>query len=193
MNSISDTTKSATRTIVQFLNQQLVKESIKKIVGSVTFAFGLVEIYDVCQILKGREISTEACSNDPKWMQIANKIIIVLAKISIIFSAATSPPGVFLISSLMGCFFSTDQLSGVFGPYTVFAINPWHPRHIASIAAVIFALPSVVQSVFIGVQWAHKTLLHNGLTDNKVRLMAIFNTATSRPVLHFGNRILHMV
>ncbi len=169
-----------------------------------TFAFGLVEVYDIYQILRGREITTEANPNAPKWMQIANKVIIVCAKISLILSAATSPPGVFIISTLVGCVFSTVQLERVFGPNTIFAINPWHPRHVVSIASVILAMPIIIQSVCKGVAWAYKKIsqYHEKssnepsrmwLTDAKLRLMVFFNTITSRPVLHTGNQLSRYV
>jgi hypothetical protein len=131
---------------VRFLNQPIVKENVKNIAGTITFAFGLVEVYDIYRILKDR-----------KWHQVANCVIDVCAKISLILSAAVSRPGIYIISSIMRC------------SNTSFAMNPRHPRHIASIAAVILGLPSLVQG------------------DS---LRIIFNTITSRPVLHLGNLAL---
>lgn len=177
----------AAQFIVHFLNRPLVKETIKNTVGSVTFAFGIVELYDLYQIARGREISTEQDASSPKWVQVATKVAIVSAKISLILSAAASRPGIFLISTLVGSFFSTAQLEQVFGPNTIFAINPWHPRHVISIAAVVFALPVIAESIYRGIRWTAE----NGrpwLTDAKVRLMALFNTLTSRPVQHLGNQ-----
>lgn len=189
MNSISP---------VHCLNQPGVKEGVKNIAGSITFVFGLLEIHDIYQILRGREISNEVASNPPTWVQVANKVVIACAKISLILSAGVSRPGVFILSSFVGGIFSTVQLNRVFGPHTIFAVNPWHPRHLISIAAVIFALPSVVQSTYKGIDLAYKKVryyqnnrnVQSGLTDAKIRLMALFNTITSRPILHIGNRIL---
>ena len=201
MNSVSGGVKNLFNASVRLLNQPIVKEGVKNIAGTVTFVFGLVEIYDIYQIARGREITTEACSDYPKWIQVANKVIIVCAKISLILSAGVSRPGVFIISSLIGCVFSTSQLDRVFGPNTIFAVNPWHPRHVVSIAAVILALPSLSQSAYKGINWAYKKIRQyqntstNGsdikiwLTDTKIRLMALFNTATSRPTLHLGNQL----
>ena len=201
MNSISGGVKKIFDASVRLLNQPIVKESVKNIAGTVTFVFGLVELYDIYQIARGREITTEACSGYPKWIQVANKVIIVCAKISLILSAGVSRLGVFIISSLIGCVFSTSQLNRVFGPNTIFAVNPWHPRHVVSIAAVILALPSLAQSAYKGINWAYKKIRQhqntstNGsdvkiwLTDTKIRLMTLFNTATSRPILHLGNQL----
>lgn len=205
MSAISGGIKDLFSGSVRFLNQPLVKEGVKNMAGTVTFVFGLVEIYDIYQILRGREISTESRSDSPQWMQTAHKVVVVCAKISLILSAAVSRPGIFLISSLAESVFSTSQLKKIFGPNTIFAVNPWHPRHIVSIAAVILAFPSVAQSAYIGVNWAYRKIrqhhdqpaegknLRNWLTDTKMRLMALFNTVTSRPFLHIGNQLVHFV
>lgn len=200
MNSISGL-RGLLNTSVHFLNQPIVKEGVKNIAGSITLVFGLIEVYDVYQIAHGREISTETCPTSPKWVQVANKVVIVCAKISLILSASVSRPGVFIISSLAGHVFSTTQLESVFGPNTIFAINPWHPRHVISIAAVILSLPLIAQSTYKGINWMYKKICHhqsmpkdesdvsNWLTDTKVRMMSIFNAFTSRPTLHVGNQI----
>lgn len=205
MNSISEGMKGLFNTSIHLLNQPIIKENVKNIAGTVTFVFGLVEIYDIYQISLGREISTETNLNSPKWVQIANKVVIVCAKISAILSACVSRPGVFVISSLAGRVCSTIQLDQTFGPNTIFAVNPWHPRHIGSIAAVIFALPSVVQSAYLAMRWLNRKVHHyqempkdesdvsNWLTDTKIRLMTLFNTITSRPVLHIGNQLSRLI
>jgi hypothetical protein len=202
MSSISLGMKELFTSPIRLLNQPTVKEGVKNLAGSVTFVFGLIEIYDIYQIARGREISTEVCSTSLKWLQVANKVVIVCAKISLILSAGVSRPGVFIVSSLVGYVFSTAELDQVFGPNTIFAINPWHPRHIISIAAVILALPSVIQSTYKGINWMYKKVRHyqnttqetnNWLTDSKIRLMTLFNTVTSRPTLHLGNQLSRSV
>lgn len=151
--------------VVQFLNQPLVKEGVKNIANVVTFAFGITTIYNSYQSLRSRNITIK--SAPPKWPQN-------LTRISLMLSATTSRPGVFIISKVVRCIFSQSRLERAFGPNTVFAINPWHPRHIVSIAAVILALPSLY-----GKEWQ---------ADRNLRLMALFNLITSRPVLHLGNQ-----
>ena len=203
MSSISEGIRGFVSHSVRLLNQPVVKEGVKNFCGSVTCVFGLVEIYDLYQITLGCEISTETCPTSPKWLQVAHKVVIVCAKISLVLSAGVSRPGVFMISSLVGCVFSTVQLDRVFGPNTIFAVNPWHPRHVISIAAVILALPSVIQSTYKGVNWINKKVFHyqnisvpqnnNWLTDSKVRFMILFNTITSRPTLHIGNQLSRFI
>jgi hypothetical protein len=160
--------RNGARATACFLNQPVVKEGVKNVAGSLTLAFGLVEIYDLY-----RDRNTLA-----KDLTV-EKVIRVSARVSLILSAGVSRPGVYLISSLVGCVFSTEQLTRVFGPNTIFAINPWHPRHVVSIVAVILALPAVVQMVT------------KGFSGMKLQLMTGFNTMTSRPVLHIGNQLCH--
>lgn len=199
MNSISTCAKDIVREAVRVLNTPVVKEGVKNIAGSVTFAFGIMELYDISQILRGRKISTEIDTEVPSWLQVANKISIICAKISLILSAGVSRPGIYIISNLAGSLFSAEQLKRAFGSNTIFAVNPWHPRHVVSIAAVALALPSIVITIGKGVNWTCSKLCQykdqpdmqyqsSWLTDAKVRVMVIFNTVTSRPILHVGNQ-----
>lgn len=191
--------------VVRFLNQPNVKEVVKNIASAAAFAFGLIEAYDIYQILRGRAISTETDVQLPKWMQIANKIILLCAKISLILSALISRPGVFIISTIVGQVFSSKHLKYAFGSNTTFAVNPWHPRHVFSIVAVVLALPSAIQSIYGGMHWVYGQLTRNRdlqnrvgkatswLTDTKIRLMALFNTICSRPVQHLGNQVCRFI
>jgi hypothetical protein len=202
MSSISSA-RGLLSTSVKLLNQPVVKEGVKNLAGSITFAFGLVEMYDIYCLVRGRKITTEDYSTYSKWIQVSFKTIIVSAKISLILSAGVSRPGVYIIATLVGCVFTTVQLERVFGANTIFAINPWHPRHVASIAAVILALPSVLQSTYKGMGWIRKKISHSQmpigqgaqswLSDSKIRLMALFNTITSRPTLHIGNQLSRLI
>lgn len=198
--------KNSLGTAVRFLNQPIIKEGVKNIASTAAFTFGMVEAYDIYQILSGREISSETNGDAPKWMQVATKVTLVCAKISLILSAATSRPGVFIISTLVGSVFSSSELERIFGPNTVFAVNPWHPRHVFSIAAVILALPALIQSTHQGIRWAYTKICQyeksreqnveekgSWLTDTKVRMMALFNTITSRPTQHLGNQLCRAV
>lgn len=198
--------------IGSFLNQPVIKEGVKNVAGAATFVFGFVEIYDIYQSLKNRNIQPETSTQPFSWSETVKKIVIVCAKISLILSGMVSRPGVFVISILVGRVFTPVQLESVFGPNTIFAINPWHPRHVASITAVILALPAVLQGLYQGASWAYRKVVQaakevqaeelsstsqhgpqNWLTDMKIRLFVVFNTTTSRPVLHIGNQLVRML
>lgn len=191
---------SALRTTDHFLNQPIVKERIKNVASALTFTGGLFGAYDIYQVLRGREISTEIDLQAPQWKQTVQKMIMMSAKISLILSATISRPGAAIISNIVGRVWTPTQLERAFGPHTIFAVNPWHPRHVVSIAAVIFAMPSLIQTAYLGTYWVYKKVrqvpeaplpINDNvcwLTDAKVRLMIISNTLTSRLILHMGNQ-----
>lgn len=154
----------APRYLFNILNTPVVKESIKNITGTFTFVFGPVAFYDLCKILQGREISTEACPQTwPHWAKTASKTVLVCAKISLVLSAVVSRPGIFILSSIVGTMVSTGRLERIFGLNTTFTLNPWHPRHLVGMAALILALPSLAQTTYEGACWIHRkvTLYYN--------------------------------
>lgn len=201
MNAITSGAKSLLNSSVHLLNNSVVKEGVKNVAGIFTLAFGVAEIYDLYRIsiLRVRNVSTEATTVSHSWSNIAYKVVVVCAKISLILSAGVSRPGVFLISSLMGAIFSTAQLERAFGANTIFAINPWHPRHVVSIAAAVLALPSIIETGYNAISWISRKIRKlpaptpelsptYWMTDTKLRVMNLFNTVTSRPTLHLGNQ-----
>lgn len=101
------------------------------------------------------------------WQETAHRIAILSARVSLLLSASVSRPGVRVVSGLAGNFF-TEEL---FGANTIFAVNPWHPRHVISFVAVALALPAIFC-------WSDKDLCPK----------ALFNTVTSRPFLHQVNK-----
>ena len=154
----------APRYLFNILNTPVVKESIKNITGTFTFVFGPVAFYDLCKILQGREISTEACPKTwPHWAKTASKTVLVCAKISLVLSAVVSRPGIFILSSIVGTMVSTERLERIFGLNTTFTLNPWHPRHLVGMAALILTLPSLAQTTYEGACWIHRkvTLYYN--------------------------------
>lgn len=204
MNSIISNAKNFISVPVRILNQPAIKEGVKNVAGCATFVFGMLEIYDLCQIVRGRrKFSMEDRSDQPKWVQNVHKIIIIFAKISLILSAAASRIGNYLIAFFVGKVFSAEQLTR-FGPNTNFANNWKHPRHIVSIAAVIFALPSLILLVSTGAIWTYKKIRkindeernhpsQTGYTDRVIQGIVAFNFFTSRPILHLGNQWTHKI
>lgn len=188
---------------VNFLNSPLVKEGIKNVAGGITCILGLVELYDLCQIMRGQESSTAGNKSTSTWAQTAQKAITIAAKLSLILSAGVSRPGVYVISTLIGQFATTAQLESVFGANTVFAINPWHPRHVISLVAVGLAMPAVIQGVYKGICWiftkkqdCQKAVVIESkaiLSDSAVYKINFFNFMTSRPTLHIGNWIARII
>ena len=190
---------------VAALNQHDVKEQAKTLVSAITFLNGLIGIPFDCLILGDRRISTEVLEGPPKWtrVRVATTVAVACSYSSLLLSAATSRPGVWIISTFVGRIISSSQLERIFGPNTVFAVNPWHPRHVCSIAAVILAIPSVIHSTYLGIHslmrysiFSQQLRFHveceqpsGQLSDREVRGMILFNTLTSRPIMHLGNQL----
>lgn len=145
---------------VQTVNKHEVKENIKKIIGVATFVFGVVQLWNLCEVLSGRV-------TDKTYDSIAN----IVGIFSIILSAAVSRPGAMLITNLKRRFVSKEQTEKIWGKNINFERNARHPRHVTSFLAVILAAAGFVA------------------TDGKIRAMLLFNTLTCRPVLHKINQI----
>ncbi len=153
---------------VQTLNTPSIKEGIKNITTSVTFLFGIAEVY---QFLRNLKQTNSNASEE-------NKAFIACIRTSLILSAAVSRPGVLLISTLAGRVCSSQTLEKAFGPNTIFALNRRHPRHAASFAAVVFAVPSLIQLFY-----------KHSRNCSWEKCAIVFNTITSRPILHIGNQM----
>ena len=118
---------TAIRSMVQFLNQY--KQTIKDGSGALTLGFAHVALYDL------------ACNwRERNFTQLSGSVSLVL-------SGAISPWGVKAISAIAHRCFTPQKLESMFGRNTIFAINPWHPRHVASIAALAFMAPTIVRQV----------------------------------------------
>ena len=154
--------QSGLRAAVAYLNQPVVKETVKNIVGLVTFTIGLIAARSL--YANGKPTFKPRCGPN------IDRAVDVTAKISLVLSGAVSPPGVWIISSIAGRIFRPEQLTRAFGPNTIFAANPWHPRHVVSIAAAV--LNGVTLPFTFGSRLGH---------------LQSFNLVTGRPTLHFFN------
>ena len=163
---------TAIRSMVQFLNQN--KQTIKDGSGSLTFGFAHVALYDL------------ACN----WQK--RNFTQLSGNVSLILSGAISPWGVKAISAIAHRCFTPQKLESMFGRNTIFAINPWHPRHIVSIAALVFMAPTIVRGagLLIGRVKPEKTdTLARTLTWG-VLLSFPFNRVVLHSVNQFAARML---
>ncbi len=160
MSSIFVNLQSLVGEFVIFLNQPTVKESVKNSAGLITCLFGIIEIYCLMFLKQNTKTSPS----------------LFLAKVSICLSPLITRPGVFLMTSLAGML--SIQTESYFGDHTIFAVNPWYPKHIASFAAVLFGLPALYQKIKADAR-----------ISNAIFFVLIFNTLTSRPVLHLTNQL----
>lgn len=157
--------------IYWIINQPEIKESIKEIFGWITFLFGVREMLLFTQ---------KGFKKEP--------LLVLISKFSLILSASVTRPGVFVISQLAYLFFDKNDIEALFGPYTIFVMNPWHPRHIVSFIALLLALPLAMQTI-CDVLKANNQEVESENWNKSLRLMTLFNTFASRPILHIGNRL----
>jgi hypothetical protein len=202
MSFISNSVRSIVQPAVRLLNQPPVKQGVKDLVGVLTVIFGLAVTYDTFR--RFHQTATNEASNAPiNAMKVADKVMINCAKLSLILSAATSRLGVIALSRLVHTVASSAQLERLFGPNTIFAVNPWHPRHVFSIGAVLLAFPFLARSIYQRAtsccspearsQTAEPvetgTLTRWKINTNTLLIMLFITTVTSRPVLHLGNQL----
>lgn len=134
-------------------------------------------VYDLYHHFQERDISSLSRAHDENLSKTAYSISLTCSRLSLLMSAIVSRPGIFIVSKIVHSLFSEAQLERVFGPNTIFAVNPWHPRHVVSLGAVILAIPPMVS-------------LHRFSTDSmKTQLVLLFNTLTSRFALHIENQV----
>jgi len=160
---------------VSFVNQPFVKQGIKYAIGVPPALFGLGSL---CFVVTGS--TSDFAKKSDTWKGTADRITHAMAHFSLVLSGAVSPIGVWGISKAVGWCFSSAQLEKVFGPNTVFESNWKHPRHIASLAAVGFAIPILVKRIFA-------SPFTQGERD--MQEYALFTVLTSRPTLHLGNQL----
>jgi len=155
--------------IVINLNHPVVKQNIKNLAGLMTCLFGLMELSSLFfKINKENNNST---------------IFLFFSRISIFLSPLTTSFGLWLILNLSLLF--PFQIESFFGKNTIFAINPWSPKHVVSIMAVCFALPALFASFKC---WLYRKVT-NPIVSSWILFVLLFNTLTSRPVLHLMNQL----
>ncbi len=155
---------------LNFLNQPSIKNAVKDFAGFVTCLFGMVEIYYLCHFYKAKEKTT----------------LNFISKLSLLLSPFVTRQGILLMTTFTSLF--SLQFNGFFGQNTIFAVNPWYPKHIASIAAVLLALPAL----YTKLAPSKFNFLQDKTLNNRIFFFLLFNTLTSRPVLHLGNQLAQL-
>ncbi len=194
---------------VDYANQPVVKERLKSVFGKLPFFFGAAAVYDLYGIAAGtRPISSEISSSQsrlkegykkPKWLQKVENVSILSSKLSLVLSGSISQYGCLIFSHLSNLVLSAEKQEHLFGPNRTFSENPWHPRHIVSLAAFILALPSMALTTGKGIEWVCRKIRRlqinkfkddrRWLSDSLVRRMAFCTTFTSRVALHKINEL----
>lgn len=176
--------------VVHFLNEH--KEVFKEVLSVPTFVFGIfgaIGLYrDVPELysdLKGR-ITKKEEESAPSWSDTVGKIIKVSTDAAILLNSLTSRPGQAIIGWTATKIVGKAQLIRLFGPNLNFVTNPYHPKHVCSIAALLLAIPGVLNTFYDEIQqcfgWKIISLQGRG-----IQWINIYNTITGRPLLHLVN------
>jgi hypothetical protein len=164
------------RETVSYINQPAVKAGVKNFSGIVTFSLGAVE---------GCDLVYRAIKRDQESSLTAGKSIALAGRFSLVLSAALSYPGQWVASNTIGRIVDP----ALFGPNVIFAVNPYHPRHLVSFASCGLTLSASVYFLLFKKDKEERAILN----DQVVTLLLFFNLATSRPVLHLGNQFAHQI
>jgi hypothetical protein len=130
--------------------------------------------------------NTEEHGIDSSLHKNTAKVVYLCETLSVFLRSAVTIPGVYCIGTLVSCVISDGKLDRIFGKNTIFAVNPWHPRHVCSIAAVILAIPSLAISL-------KKKISPNSSDLTITQWLTLQGVLLSRPVLHLGNQLCHYV
>lgn len=176
------------------------KQSIKYYADLTKFVLGVLPLVTPFQLYI-YSVSLNKCF--PLAPQTSDTLEIRCVKISLFIGACLSFPGTRIISSLVGRFSSPARMNDLFGPNTIFAENPRHPRHVMSLLAVLLSLPAFYQfgmrsyRRFVPGKREVKPLnepeKRAAMADDYFRKCLLLTLLISRPAFHWGNRIARAV
>lgn len=182
-----------------FLNQEGIKEPLKIVFGSMTFIFGVLEIYheaNECYRSLTGKVKVMPLKEPSTWTDTALKVTFLFARIAIVTSTFTSPPGLSIISVVAKKCFTANQLIRFFGPNLNFVSTPYHPRHIVSITACLLGIPETIKMLWnLSLNKPEKEKEHPDtlLSEREIQVINTWNTVTSRPSLHFFNYLFRQL
>ncbi|HRD55059.1 MAG TPA: hypothetical protein PLC42_01545 [Parachlamydiaceae bacterium] len=167
---------------VSKLNQPNIKQNVKNIAGMITFTGGILSVATIFSKTLDKEVKQE--KEKSRIFKSFNVMETTILKASLFFSAVASPIGNALVGKIANAVFGTERLVSYFGPNTIFALNPTHPRHLISFVAAASILPNLEVVLHKSISTSDYTLLYPVF-----RKIAFFNFITSRPILHIGNSL----
>lgn len=176
-----------------FINQPGIKEAVKNGVGVISFLGAITEVYALCG--RGTAFSFDDTSACQRWQLVSSRGAQYCASLSILLSAAVSRPGCLAIGYLLSSLPVLRSVDKIFGPNVNFAVNPWHPRHVASFAALILALPALFETLrAVAAPCSDRKIeFTNWCLLSRKRFFTLFNTCTSRPALHVINQLFRSI
>ena len=133
---------------LRVLNTPAVKEAIKNVLGTITFAGGVTVLY---RTRKGSS---------------AQKTADFFLKASIVLSCLASRPGLWLLEKVISRIATPQAFAKIFGQNTIFEINPWHPRHALNITANILSGVALIEWIY---NWRMDGLIAMGVFNPSSR------------------------
>ena len=166
-----------------------IKEGVKTIIGVATLLFDLYAGYKKYRELRERSPDPLPLTGNRCYDRL-RKVCDFMGHVSLCTSFATSRPVMRATGFVATRIFSEDQLASAFGSNTTYAINPRHPRHVASIVSFLIGIPQTLLAIYDLYFFCKKKILNaRSATDQKIQWTVAFNTLTSRPALHFYNTL----
>jgi hypothetical protein len=148
-----------------------VKEGVKGVFGHISFVFSVFAIYDLI-------FNTTATSSKERTFTYYSSVL------SLTLRGLSTKVGCKSVALVLGKIFTVSQLQALFGTHTVFAINPSHPRHLASMCALVLTLPAILQLTY-------KVTQSSNVKRSKIVCnLAASSVFLSRVVLHTVNAIV---
>lgn len=206
MTAISNSVKSCVKPVALFFIEN--KEDVKKVSAVFANAFAFISIVQVCNAFKHRtSISNQISKIDITFKGCAYKSMLWISHGSLILNGLTVAVGPVLVGSVAKRLFSAKRLDAWCGPNINFAGNSRHPRHLASLAAFVLALPGMIYSVCALSKWTwsvisfkknsknsdevieENTTNYNRIPDNWILTGLVLATVFGRPAFHIGHSL----
>lgn len=156
----------------------VIKEATKKVVGGFAFLLGAALI--TTELTSKRVRPAPGASRLDRW-------VLAAAKVSVLCTALSTPWSVSIASRFIGWAAPTWDPSTVFGPFTTFALNPDHPRHILSIAGAVLGIPALIKVIWSKAWGSPLEPTREGFGRRTLLYSAAFLTLVGRPALHLAN------
>ncbi len=187
LNTVNIRITSVLKEVQKFLNNPVVKPTIKKIIGIANVIFGIWAVYDLI----------DSARRGTLWSNKKETLINVIeisARVSVIGLALSTWPGSVLVGRVATAIFGDKLLLSWFGPNLNFATTPWHPRHVVSIVSVAMGVPALVYEVYLGVKsFFSDSKTGSTLKERVLYVINTFNVLTSRAALHCGNALMRRI
>lgn len=139
---------------VHFLNSPPVKNGIKNAFGAMAFSGALYALNEM--------------------RKTTDKTVLFL-QTSIVLNGIASRPGLAICEWALHQIATPETLTMIFGPNTIFEINPWHPRHLFNVSVNLVAAVALI------------TVIYSRKAPRMIAALAVFNFFAGRSTLHLAN------